>query len=1131
MRDSANVLNSLAGHSQDPNYKFERLYRLLFNENLYALAYQKLSQNAGNYTKGTDGQTIDGMSIKHIHSIIGQLKDESYRPCPARRIYIPKKNGKQRPLGIPAFKDKLVQEVVRMILESIYEGHFEDCSHGFRPHRGCHTAMASLQKGGTGARWFIEGDIKGFFDNINHDVLIGILAERINDERFLRLIRKFLKAGYMEQWEYKNSYIGTPQGGIISPILANIYLDKLDKFMRNYINVFNKGKARVRNPEYKRVANRKDKRVKKLKNETDEQKKEALRREIAILHREMQQLPATLDMDENFKRMRYVRYADDFLICVIGSKEDCVKAKGDIKTFLQDTLKLELSDEKTLITNSHDAAKFLGFDVTVRSTDKTRKDFRGIPIRSLDHKVVLLLPYEVMRKKLLDYNAMRIIIKNGKEAWESTSRPYLRSNDDLEILNRYNSEIRGIYNYYCIANNVNILNSFYYYMKESMYKTLSSKYESTVRKIIRKYCRNKVFTVRYENNKGEMLERTIYHGGFKQRKDARIDNAHIMPSYRGTESTSLMARLKARECEYCGAEDNLRMVHVRKLKDLKGKQEWERFMIARQRKQYVKIVIVRFMKRNRLKITMESRIHGDVYVRFGGERLETYRPKGRQGALRLACGTGKTLIMCIAAFEMKRLGMANKPMIIGLKSNVHDIADTFKKAYPNAKVLYPGKEDFTPEKRVGIFHDIKNNNWDCIILTHDQFGKIPQSPEIQQEIYTQEIDSIEENLAVFEQQGNEVSGWIKKGLEKRKENLEAKLEKLEQDIKDRTDDVTDFRQMGIDHLFVDESHNFKNLMFNTRHARVSGLGNPEGSTKAMNMLFAIRTIQERTGRDLGATFLSGTTISNSLTELYLLFKYLRPKEMERQGITCFDGWAAVYAKKSTDFEFSVTNQVVQKERFRYFIKVPELANFYAEITDYKTAEDVGVDRPELNEQLYHIPPTPQQEIFIQKLIKFAETGDAAYIDREPLSKAEEKAQMLIATNYSNKMSLDMRLIDPEYGDNPGNKASHCAAKIAEYYYKYLDQKGTQFIFSDLSTYKPDQWNIYSEIRRKLVEDHNIPEKQIKFIQEANSDNARKELFKDMNSGHIRFLFGSTQKLGTGVNAQERAVVIHHLDIP
>ena len=338
MRNSENVLNSLAGHSQDLSYKFERLYRLLFNENLFAEAYQRLSRNPGNCTKGTDGQTIDGTSIKRIRDLIEQLKDESYRPCPARRIYIPKKNGKLRPLGIPSFKDKLVQEVVRMILEAIYEGHFEDCSHGFRPHRGCHTAMASLQKGGSGTRWFIEGDIKGFFDNINHDVLISILSERIHDERFLRLIRKFLKAGYLEQWEYKNSYIGTPQGGIISPILANVYLDKLDKFMLRYIETFNKGKARQRNPEYKRVASRKDKRVKKLKNEQDEQKKGVLRSEIASLHREMQQLPATLDMDENFKRMKYVRYADDFLICVIGSKADCQKAKEDIKNFLADRL-------------------------------------------------------------------------------------------------------------------------------------------------------------------------------------------------------------------------------------------------------------------------------------------------------------------------------------------------------------------------------------------------------------------------------------------------------------------------------------------------------------------------------------------------------------------------------------------------------------------------------------------------------------------------------------------------------------------------------------------------------------------------------------------------------------------------
>lgn len=239
MRNSENVLNSLAGHSQNPNYKFERLYRLLFNENLYADAYQMMSHKTGNMTKGTDGQTISGMSVKRIQSIIAKLRDESYQPHPAKRIYIPKKNGKQRPLGIPAFEDKLVQKVVQMILESIYEGSFEKCSHGFRPHRSCHTAMASIMEGFDGTRWFIEGDIKGFFDNIDHDIMIGILSERISDERFLRLIRKFLKAGYLEQWTFHHTYNGTPQGGIISPILANIYLDKLDKYMVEYISKFN----------------------------------------------------------------------------------------------------------------------------------------------------------------------------------------------------------------------------------------------------------------------------------------------------------------------------------------------------------------------------------------------------------------------------------------------------------------------------------------------------------------------------------------------------------------------------------------------------------------------------------------------------------------------------------------------------------------------------------------------------------------------------------------------------------------------------------------------------------------------------------------------------------------------------
>ena len=495
-------------------------------------------------------------------------------------------------------------------------------------------------------------------------------------------------------------------------------------------------------------------------------------------------------------------------------------------------------------------------------------------------------------------------------------------------------------------------------------------------------------------------------------------------------------------------------------------------------------------------------------------------------------GTGKTLIMCMAAHEMKRLSLAHKPMIIGLKANVAEIAATYQAAYPNARILYASEKDFSTANRVRFFNNIKNNDYDCVIMSHDQFGKIPQSPELQQRILQAELDSVEESLEVLRAQGKDISRAMLKGLEKRKFNLEAKLQKVEHAISSRTDDVVDFRQMGIDHLFVDESHQFKNLTFNTRHDRVAGLGNSEGSQKALNMLFAIRTIQERTGKDLGATFLSGTTISNSLTELYLLFKYLRPKELERQDIRCFDAWAAIFAKKTTDFEFNVTNNVVQKERFRYFIKVPELAAFYNEITDYRTAEDVGVDRPHKNEVLHHIPPTPEQEDFIEKLMQFAKTGDATLLGRAALSETEEKAKMLIATDYARKMALDMRMIDPAYEDHPDNKASHCAKTIAEYYRRYDAQKGTQFVFSDLGTYQPgDGWNVYSEIKRKLMEDYGIPGHEVRFIQECKTDKARKAVIAAMNEGTVRVLFGSTSMLGTGVNAQKRCVAIHHLDTP
>ena len=496
-----------------------------------------------------------------------------------------------------------------------------------------------------------------------------------------------------------------------------------------------------------------------------------------------------------------------------------------------------------------------------------------------------------------------------------------------------------------------------------------------------------------------------------------------------------------------------------------------------------------------------------------------------------AVGTGKTLIMCMAAHEMKRLGMAHKPMIIGLKANVAEIAATYQTAYPHARILYASEKDFSTKNRVSFFNNIKNNDYDCVIMSHDQFGKIPQSPELQRQILQAELDTVEENLEVIRTQGKDVSRGMLKGLEKRKQNLEVKLQKIAYSIEQRTDDVVDFRMMGIDHLFVDESHQFKNLMFNTRHDRVAGLGNSEGSQKALNMLFAIRTIQERTGRDLGATFLSGTTISNSLTELYLLFKYLRPKELERQDIRCFDAWAAIFAKKTTDFEFNVTNNIVQKERFRYFIKVPELAAFYNEITDYRTAEAVGVDRPEKNEILHNIPPTPEQEDFIQKLMEFAKTGDATILGRLPLSETEEKAKMLIATDYARKMALDMRMIDPTCEDHPDNKASHCAKMIADYYHRYDGHKGTQFVFSDLGTYRPGEWNVYSEIKRKLIEDYGIPSSEIRFIQECKNERARKAVIAAMNEGSVRVLFGSTSMLGTGVNAQKRCVAIHHLDTP
>lgn len=584
MRSPERVLNSLNEHSKDSSYKFERLYRILFNEELFYVAYQKIASNGGSTTKGSDGRSIDEMSLARIETLIASLKDESYQPHPSRRVHIPKKNGKTRPLGIPAFEDKLVQEVVRMILEAIYEGHFETTSHGFRPKRSCHTALLHIQKTFSGAKWFIEGDIKGFFDNIDHDVLVGILRERISDDRFIRLIRKFLKAGYVEDWTFHNTYSGMPQGGIVSPILANIYLDKLDKYVKEYIRHFDMGTKRRPGKESNDLANERKRTVRKLKKVKDGTEKAALVARLKAIEQERAAFPSGDEMDGSYRRLKYIRYADDFILGVIGSKEDALRIKEDIKSFLSESLALELSEEKTLITHTGKSAKFLGYEITVTRNNHQRRDVQGRLRRTYGKRVRLNVSMATLRDKLLEYGAMEIKFRNGKEIWKPKCRSGLIFNDDLEILDRYNRETVGFCNYYLIANNCVVLHNFRYIMEYSMYKTFAGKYRSTVRKINKKYRLNKLFTVKYEQ-KGVIKSRTFYKTSFKRRTTAFNGSCDIEPySIADVSRTNLTDRLKAEKCELCGATGKLIMHHVRNLKDLKGKESWKRLMSARKRK-------------------------------------------------------------------------------------------------------------------------------------------------------------------------------------------------------------------------------------------------------------------------------------------------------------------------------------------------------------------------------------------------------------------------------------------------------------------------------------------------------------------------------------------------------------------
>ena len=588
MEKSERVLKALSDHSQSSDYKYERLYRYLFSEEMFAVAYQRIYAKQGNMTPGTDGKTIDEMSLERIERLIVSLKDESYQPHPARRVYIPKKNGKKRPLGIPSFEDKLVQEVVRLLLEAIYEGHFEGTSHGFRPHRSCHTALGMIQKSFAGAKWFIEGDIKGFFDNIDHNVLISILRERISDERFLRLIRKFLNAGYVEDWKYNKTYSGTPQGGIISPILANIYLDKFDKYIKEYAAKFRKGDRRSINPEYWRLNNKKNWLKKKLQKTSDEQIRKSYLYEIAQLSKQMLSTPHKDAMDADFRRLQYVRYADDFLKSVIGSKSECETIKADITQFMREQLKLELSDEKTLITHAQDKAKFLGYEIFIRKSDAVKRNRDGVLKRDFNGAVVLTLNSAVIQKKLTEYNALEVRNIDGKDIWWSKPRRYMTPMKPEDILAQYNAEIRGLYNYYSLAANVSKeCASFAFIMKMSMFKTLGWKLNTSARKVRQKYQKDKDFVIPYNDAKGKQKYRVFYNEGFKKR-NAQFDvDYDKLPQTMYVPYPSLVERLKDGRCELCGKDGKVVMHHVRTLTKLKGNNEWEKLMLQRHRKTLV----------------------------------------------------------------------------------------------------------------------------------------------------------------------------------------------------------------------------------------------------------------------------------------------------------------------------------------------------------------------------------------------------------------------------------------------------------------------------------------------------------------------------------------------------------------
>lgn len=578
MRSPKIILENLQKHAKVDDYKYERLYRNLYNPEFYLQAYQNIYANKGAMTPGIDNQNFSGLSKDMIENIIIQIRNHTYQPNPVKRVYIPKKNGKMRPLGISSSADKLVQEIIRMILESIYEPTFSKRSHGFRHEKSCHTALQQIQSTFTSIKWFVEGDIKGYFDNIDHHILVDILREKIKDEAFIEIIWKFLRAGYMENWKYNTTYSGVAQGSGFSPLLANLYLDKFDKFIEEYKEKFDKGTERTYNLEYamyqSRYTRHKKNYAKNWKNMSNTERIKA-QEDLKMLQNKMLSLPSKDNMDNTYKRIQYTRYCDDFLIGVIGSKNDAIKIKQDIKVFLQNKLKLELSDEKTLITSGKDKAKFLSYEITITQDKKATKTKRG-KHRVYNGRVKLYLPKEKWVKKLKEYNMLKIInTKNNKEVWKPLERGELAFLKPNEIVMKYNEQIRGLYNYYKLASNVSVLNKYYYIAEYSMYKTFALKYRITMTQAKLKYTRNNEFAVPYETKSGTKYA-VFYNKGFTKSKNSMKEQEDILLEFANLyKPKELYRRIKKRKCELCGKENtDVKIFQVASMKELDNNYSW-----------------------------------------------------------------------------------------------------------------------------------------------------------------------------------------------------------------------------------------------------------------------------------------------------------------------------------------------------------------------------------------------------------------------------------------------------------------------------------------------------------------------------------------------------------------------------